>query len=57
MIRKTKHPATRGERLALKAKKKIHNNASPVYLLLKEKEEVDGRVPRDRDICISSEST
>lgn len=43
MIRKTKHPATRGERLAIKAKKekKIHTNASPVYKLLKEKEAAD----------------
>jgi hypothetical protein len=39
MIRKTKHPATRGERLLVKAKKKIHSNASPVYKLLKERED------------------
>ena len=40
---KPKHPKDRGERLKIKAKKKkpIHDNASPVYLLLKEKEERD----------------
>lgn len=51
MIRKVKHPKGRGERLAIKAKKaKIHSNASPVYKLLKEKEDVDAasRLPRDR---------
>lgn len=41
MIRKTKHPKDRGERLA--RKKKIHSNASPVYLLLKEKEAQDAK--------------
>lgn len=44
MIKKTKHPSGRGERLAIKAKKKIHSNASPVYRLLKEREE---HVPAD----------
>lgn len=40
MIKKTKHPASRGERLAQKAKKdrKLHDNASPVFRLLREKE-------------------
>lgn len=42
MIRKIKHPKGRGERLAVKAKKaKMHSNASPVFKLLKEKEEKD----------------
>lgn len=42
MIRKTKHPSSRGERMQIKAKKaRIHSNASPVFKLLKEKEEVD----------------
>lgn len=46
MIRKTKHPSSRGERMAIKAKKtkKIHDNASPVYRLLKEKELLDKEV-------------
>ena len=42
MIKKTKHPSGRGERIALKAKKdKVHNNASPVFKLLQEKEMLD----------------
>ena len=41
MIRKTKHPTNRGERLSINKKKKVHDNASPVYKLLKEKEEQD----------------
>lgn len=42
MIRKTKHPSDRGERLALRVKKaKAHSNASPVYKLLQEKEALD----------------
>jgi len=45
MIRKTRHPSNRGERLAIN-KKKVHDNASPVYLLLKEKEENDVRASR-----------
>lgn len=52
MIRKIKHPKGRGERLAIKAKKKLHSNASPVYKLLKEKELLDAEpsgLPRDRD--------
>lgn len=41
MVR-SKHPANRGERLKVKARKKrIHDNASPVYKLLKEKEARD----------------
>jgi hypothetical protein len=41
MIKKIKHPRGRGERLAIKTKKaRIHSNASPVYKLLKEREEV-----------------
>lgn len=48
MIRKTKHPSNRGERLAIKAKKAkpIHDNASPVYRLLKEKERIDAEVTK-----------
>jgi hypothetical protein len=49
---KMKHPKTRGERLAIKAKKaKMHSNASPVYKLLKEKELLDAEgsgLSRDR---------
>lgn len=40
MIKKTKHPINKYERRVI-AKKKIHNNASPVYKLLKEKESLD----------------
>lgn len=48
MIKKTKHPKGRGERRAVK---QLHSNASPVYKLLKEKEETDAasRLQRDRD--------
>lgn len=58
MIRKTKHPSNRGERLAIKVKKsRIHSNASPVYRLLKEKEDRDAsRLPRDRDTSINPDS-
>lgn len=46
MIKKTKHPSGRGERLAIKARKaKIHSNASPVYKLLKEREEHEAHDP------------
>lgn len=49
MIKKTKHPSNRGERLAIKVKKaKIHSNASPVYKLLKEREEIE-REPNAED--------
>lgn len=53
MIRKVKHPSNRGERLAVKArKKKLPDNTSAVYRLLKEKELLDEessdpRLPRD----------
>jgi len=52
MIRKTKHPSDRGERLAVKAKKnkRIHDNASPVYKLLKEKEAADAASPEPREL-------
>lgn len=46
MIKKLKHPKGRGERLAIKTKKaRIHSNASPVYKLLKEREEKAKEVP------------
>ena len=39
---KTKHPSNRAERIKIKAKKdRVHDNASPVYKLLKEKELLD----------------
>ena len=42
MIKKSRHPSGRGERMALKAKKdKVHSNASPVFRLLQEKEILD----------------
>jgi len=51
---KTKHPKDRAERLKVKAKKKpIHSNASPVYRLLKEKEERDAAsegLPKHRSL-------
>jgi len=52
MIKKTKHPANRGERLAIKAKrtKKIHPNASPVFKLLQERELQDASAPEHRDL-------
>jgi len=50
-----KHPKTRGERLAIKAKKKIHVNASPVYRLLKEKEEQDASASKRRDLPVEPE--
>jgi hypothetical protein len=50
MIKKVHHPQNRGERLALRVKKaKIHSNASPVYRLLQEKEELDAAVKKSRD--------
>jgi len=41
----TKHPKDRGERRKLKV---LHDNASPVFRLLKEKEKLDGQSKRDR---------
>lgn len=52
MIKKTKHPKDRGERLALKVKKqkKVHPNASPVFKLLQERELQDAEHPNDRSL-------
>ena len=52
-MKRTKHPSNRKERLQIKqrkSKKDLHDNASPVYKLLKEKEALDAegsRLPRD----------
>jgi len=35
---KTKHPSNRAERIKIKKKKDLHDNASPVYKLLKERD-------------------
>jgi hypothetical protein len=43
LIKKTKHPTNKLERRKIAKKKAIHDNASPVYRLLKEKEEADVR--------------
>lgn len=53
---KIKHPSNRAERLKIKVRKdkKLHENASPVYKLLREKELIDAeapRLPRDWDLC------
>lgn len=43
---KIKHPSNRAERIKIKAKKDKHDNASPVWKLLKEKEILDAEAPR-----------
>lgn len=51
MIKKSGHPKSRGDRLRINKKKAMHDNASPVYKLLKEKEDLDAkasRLQRDR---------
>lgn len=50
MIRKTKHPANRGERIRVNKKKQPHDNASPVYKLLKEKELRDAEDQNDGEL-------
>lgn len=42
-----KHPGDRGERLRLK---KLHDNASPVAVLLAEREAIDAQSKRDRTL-------
>jgi hypothetical protein len=56
MIKKTKHPTNKLERRVI-AKKKIHSNASPVYLLLKEKEEQDASASKHRVLSVGREPT
>lgn len=46
MIKKH-HPKDRGERLKLK---KLHDNASPVAVLLAEREAIDAQSKRDRTL-------
>lgn len=49
MIRKTKHPTNKYERRVIAKKKQVHNNASPVFKLLKEKEALDDD-PKPRNL-------